>query len=116
MLSERALSSTDSLTDRSDRPWVVRGFGKSQGQVTAGKQGGCEVGGGVCGRTEEGWGRSVLDGVCSHRETRKDICSFTKLTVVPPVLPSLVSGVQASLIGGDQSLKMAQGSFWLVME
>lgn len=56
-------------------------------------------------REDRGW-----EGVCSQR-ARKDNGSFTKLTVVLPVLLSLVSGIQASLKGGDLSLKIAQASF-----
>ena len=42
-------------------------------------------------------GGEICSGGCvQSQRARKDIYSFTKLTVVPPVLPSLVNGTQAS--------------------
>lgn len=63
-----ALASTDSPTHRSQCCWEVRGCEKSQGGVTAWKQGGWEVGEVYVGRTEEGKAESCSVG-CVESES-----------------------------------------------
>lgn len=68
------------------------------------------MGGGVW---EDGGGVGEIysAGCVQSQRARKDICSFTEFTVVPAVPPSLVNGTQASLTGGDLSLKIVKAVF-----
>lgn len=97
VLSERGLSSTDSLTDLctlvgSERLRKIPGWGD---RLTTG---GLMSWRGSAWGEDRGWEAGDLCWrVCVWSDSpRKDICSFTELAVFPPVLPSLVSGLQVA--------------------